>query len=59
MLLKLIRLIFIDVMLLHILSIVTAPIITIVILGVGTMFTWQQIQDIKEQKKKKTETKQK
>ena len=50
---KIIRLVVIDFVLLHILSLVTAPIITIVILGAGAIFTYQQITEIKEAKAKK------
>lgn len=50
---RIIRLVVIDFVLLHILSLVTAPIITIVILGAGAIFTYQQITEIKEAKAKK------
>ena len=50
---KIIRLVVIDFVLLHVLSLVTAPIITIVILGAGAIFTYQQITEIKEAKAKK------
>lgn len=52
---KIIRLVTIDLVLLHILSIVTAPIITIVILGAGAIFTYQQLEEIKKAKKAKEE----
>lgn len=56
---KIIRLVVIDLVLLHILSIVTAPIITIVLLGAGTIFTFQQLDEIKKAKKAKEEQKDK
>lgn len=50
---RIIRLVVIDFVLLHVLSLITAPIITIVILGAGAIFTYQQITEIKEAKAKK------
>lgn len=54
---KIIRLVMIDLLLLHIVSLITAPIFTIVILGCGAMFTFQQIEEIKKAKKAKEEQK--
>jgi hypothetical protein len=49
----------IDLILLHVVTLVTAPIFTIVILGCGAMFTFKQIEEIKADKKAKEEQKNK
>jgi len=54
---KIIKLVMIDLILLHVITLVTAPIFTIVILGCGAMFTFKQIEEIKADKKAKEEQK--
>lgn len=56
---KIIKLVMIDLILLHVVTLVTAPIFTIVILGCGAMFTFKQIEEIKADKKAKEEQKNK
>lgn len=47
---RLVRLIIIDIVILHILSLITAPLLFTIILGAGVIFTMQQWKEIKESK---------
>lgn len=49
---KLVRLIVIDIIILHVLSLITAPLLFTIILGAGVIFTMQQWKEIKESKTK-------
>lgn len=54
---KIIRMVMIDLILLHLLTLFTAPILTIVVLGCGAIWTVKQLEEIKADKKAKEEQK--